>query len=245
MGLFLWDSEPSKIFVGDTPISKVFLWDTQVRPSGWWGWQPWANTLFYASLNWNTNSEWTLNPTFNSQSWTITYPTTWSIQYAYLNSGKIIRDIGTYTTQDITLQARVSWETSWVISTGLTSWSWTMPNVWMELYFNGSTSWWWYVQENISWYGTSVSWNTNTRYLITLVKSWTSLSLYKNWWTPQTTSCPNVSNVFDKFYIANNDASPISEYKIKVSNIIFEDKARTTQEVSDYYDQTKWDYWIS
>ncbi len=33
MGLFLWDSEPSKIFVGDTPISKVFLWDTQVRPS--------------------------------------------------------------------------------------------------------------------------------------------------------------------------------------------------------------------
>lgn len=34
MWLFLWDSEPSKIFVGDTPISKCFLWDTQVRPSG-------------------------------------------------------------------------------------------------------------------------------------------------------------------------------------------------------------------
>ena len=36
MWLFLWDSEPSKIFVGDTPISKIFLWDTQVRPT-WWG----------------------------------------------------------------------------------------------------------------------------------------------------------------------------------------------------------------
>lgn len=33
MGLFIWDSEPSKIFVGDTPISRVFLWDAQVRPS--------------------------------------------------------------------------------------------------------------------------------------------------------------------------------------------------------------------
>jgi len=33
MWLFLWDSEPSKIFVGDTPISKVFLWDTQIRPT--------------------------------------------------------------------------------------------------------------------------------------------------------------------------------------------------------------------
>lgn len=35
MGLFIGDSEPSKIFVGDTPISKVFVWDTQVWPS-WW-----------------------------------------------------------------------------------------------------------------------------------------------------------------------------------------------------------------
>lgn len=33
MGLFIWDAQPSKIFVGDTAISKVFLWDTQVRPS--------------------------------------------------------------------------------------------------------------------------------------------------------------------------------------------------------------------
>ena len=33
MGLFIWDVEPSKIFLGDTPISKVFLWDTQIRPS--------------------------------------------------------------------------------------------------------------------------------------------------------------------------------------------------------------------
>ena len=36
MGLFLWDSQPSKIFVGDTSISKVFLWDTQVRPKKTW-----------------------------------------------------------------------------------------------------------------------------------------------------------------------------------------------------------------
>lgn len=33
MGLFIWDVEPSKIFLGDTPISKVFLWDTQIRPT--------------------------------------------------------------------------------------------------------------------------------------------------------------------------------------------------------------------
>lgn len=51
MWLFLWDSEPSKIFVGDTPISKVFLWDTQVRPS-WWGWWPTYTYDFTVSDNW-------------------------------------------------------------------------------------------------------------------------------------------------------------------------------------------------
>ena len=59
MGLFLWDSEPSKIFVGDTPISKVFLWDVQVRPSS----QPitqiwiyWSESLWVISFQtsaWN------------------------------------------------------------------------------------------------------------------------------------------------------------------------------------------------
>ena len=30
-----------------------------------------------------------------------------------------------------------------------------------------------------------------------------------------------------------------------ISNFIIEDKERTAQEVSDYFNQTKWDYWIS
>lgn len=241
----LVQKEPKSIKIWTTNIKRVTIrpngTEKQIRPDTWW--QPWANTLFYASLNWNTNSEWTLSPTFNSQSWTITYPSLWSIQYAYLNSGQIIWDIWTYTTSNITLQARVSWGTAWVISTGKIYWpSW--PNVWIELYFNGSSSWWWYTQNNVSWYGTTVSWSTNTRCLITFVKSWTSLALYKNWWTPQTTTCSSVFNVFDKLYIANNDRSPLSNFQIKVSNIIMEDKARTAQEISDYYNLTKWTYWL-
>ncbi len=51
MWLFLWDSEPSKIFVGDTPISKVFLWDTQARPVRWL-----PNT--YQAVEW-IQSSWT------------------------------------------------------------------------------------------------------------------------------------------------------------------------------------------
>lgn len=53
MWLFLWDTTPSKIFVGDTPISKVFLWSTQVRPAVWPWWTPTAHTIGYRELNGN------------------------------------------------------------------------------------------------------------------------------------------------------------------------------------------------
>ena len=65
MGLFVWDSEPSKIFVGDTPISKVFVWDTQVRPSGWWG----------PVQTFDFQNDWSLNWTGGSFYWTPSYVT--------------------------------------------------------------------------------------------------------------------------------------------------------------------------
>jgi len=74
MGLFLWDSEPSKIFVGDTAISKVFLWDTQVRPSGWaysYDFTTWTISDF-SSLWWSIPSQCSM-----SSSW-LTSSGTWS-----------------------------------------------------------------------------------------------------------------------------------------------------------------------
>jgi hypothetical protein len=76
MWLFLWDSEPSKIFVGDTPISKCFLWDTQVRPT-WW--QPWANTLAYWKFDGNLDSWFSWWATL---SWTPYWYTTWLLWQA-------------------------------------------------------------------------------------------------------------------------------------------------------------------
>lgn len=78
MGLFLWDSEPSKIFVGDTQISKVFLWDTKVRPSSYEYSYDFRNKSIaicqadwwvFSTTSWRTfNSNWI---TWNSTFWTI------------------------------------------------------------------------------------------------------------------------------------------------------------------------------
>ena len=47
MWLFVWDTAPSKIFVGWQQASKVFVGSTQVRPTWPAPRTPWANTLAY------------------------------------------------------------------------------------------------------------------------------------------------------------------------------------------------------
>lgn len=38
MGIFVWNSTPSKIYVGDTEVNSVWVWDSKVRPTWpvWW-----------------------------------------------------------------------------------------------------------------------------------------------------------------------------------------------------------------
>lgn len=48
--------------------------ERQIRPSGWWGWQPWANTLAYYQFNDDlTDSSWN----WNNFSWTPYWYDTW------------------------------------------------------------------------------------------------------------------------------------------------------------------------
>ena len=80
MGIFLWDTAPSKIFVGDTQVSKVFVWDTQVRPSGW---QPWANTVLYLPLNTDYSDLSSYHRVYTSQVWTMSFSS-----YQWVNSAR-------------------------------------------------------------------------------------------------------------------------------------------------------------
>ena len=204
-------------------------------------WKPWANTLFYASLNWNYNSEWTLNPSYNTSSW-VTYPSLWNIQYAYVNSGQMVWNIWTPPTNNITFQARVNWISEWVVAVWATTWG-AGDSTWIELYFS------WtqravYTQNSSTWYGTTSNSNTNTWYLVTWVKNWTTLSLYKNWTLIWSVTCASSFNPKTNIIIANNSVKPVSNTSMRVSKIIFENIAWTQAQIQDYYNQTKSNYWL-
>ena len=84
---------------------------------------------------------------------------------------------------------------------------------------------------------------------IILSKNGTSYSIYKNWVLLETfTSSYNISIPWwnNTVYIwhSSNDTAEYSE-QWYIKDYIIENKARTADEISDYYNQTKWDYWIS
>lgn len=101
MGIFLWDTAPSKIFIGSSEVASVWAWDTKVRPT----WYPTESIVYkmnadsswnlYVPLSWRKPGWWV----GNAYSWKVsvdgwaetTYSWTWS------NGGSIT----------------ISWYTSW------------------------------------------------------------------------------------------------------------------------------------
>ena len=123
MGLFLWTSEPSKIFVGDTSISKVFLWDTQIRPSKYEYSYDFRNkTISEFGDDWWTYDS-SKAPSFNSD---------W-IYYTTMTS---TTSAGIELNYDLTSAKKITLNTSFVITnrtTHLAAW-WIAPYSWASGY---------------------------------------------------------------------------------------------------------------
>lgn len=249
MWLFLWDSEPSKIFVGDTSISKVFLWDTQVRPSGWWGWQPWANTYAYYPFNgdvddysWNNRNLTDDNLSYELFNW---------FNVAILDRPSMAySNIGTYFSWSqnftIMLYVRVKTYTHYTSGRFFRFSANFNPSAGSESRYDKA------FQISSSW---DLSFNVYDNGRITTPSGNIS---FNNW--------HHIAWIFDgskiELYIdginignTNATSSYGCDYLVignctqtfngNISNVIIEDKARTAQEVLDYFNQTKGDYWIS
>lgn len=209
-----------------------------VTPSPWR--QPWANTVFYFPL-----SEDMLDHSGNSVSasgwWTITYQW-WA---GALISSKITINYSTQPT-DFTALCYMKNITSSDIILG---------------YGNIQDSWWykwWDISCNIynAWQPNSLRiqclwssptwkqsftptwWDTTTRHLVTFVKDGTNSMwyFYINGSLVGSQSLVWTASTWNYFLC---DGSSMYFW-----DVILEDKIWSAQEISDYYNQTKWDYWL-
>lgn len=245
MPLFVWDSEPSKIFVGDTPISKVFLWDAQVRPSGW---QPWANTIAYYTYNdqwasgyvkdfsWNNRNltNWT-QPTYTLVSWT-NYAwnyanTTWAWTYVELSW---LSTLYSSFSLIVWVKPTATWQQyiTQLVNSGRSpqySLIYGYKSGQIELYCDDARV-------------TIKSWvSLNTWYCIWMTKSWNSFSLYAD---GQAVTTSSSSRQITSPYLVVWWSWVWDRLKGQIWECVIEDKVRTAQEVSDYYNQTKANYWL-
>ena len=207
-----------------------------------WKWKPWANTIAYYPLNANFNDYSDNSYTLTNDGWAIT-PLSWvSCSYFTLNWKAYNNSVSFGTTRTISLwfspyQSGTNWVMVW------TWWNWSINTtvfavaVWNNNSLDISNYYNKWVQSNTTI--SDGSWN-----YWCVVATWWNVKIYLNWTSVKTSSFAlNSGGRIMLWYRWDNGGD--GRYQWYLSNVIVEDKARTAQEVSDYYNQTKWNYWIS
>lgn len=206
--------------------------------------QPWANTLFYAPLTWDVSTQWSYAVTLNTNTGSSFSTTSAWKTYLQQTNGRILFAWGTEFPQTRTVNywfypVDTSANTYWVC-------------IWWTLIGNRANSlysWVW------SWKTLhDVRWSNNSEYAIfgndsSIMNKWNMLTItwepsqmiwYLNGVQIWTKSTSNTLRASDYIVIWSNDAF----CNQKISEIIMEWVVWTAQEISDYFNQTKWDYWL-
>ena len=225
-------------------------------------WQPWANTLAYYPLeidtkdyswngrdgtnNWVTFSNWLW--VFNGSS----YVSLWTWSWTNIQTNMTIsvwfkwnwswsKDNGIITKSQYYMQNQNRWYYAITIHEEhryLCWWyyNWSDYNIHPMNYRN--TGWWspttWPVAQANKWYNVVITNDGTTK------KAYVDGVLYATENISSTTSTVSVDTRIGSFVMYNYD----SFFNWNISAVIFEDKTWTAQEISDYYNQTKWNYWL-
>lgn len=214
------------------------------------GWQPWANTLFYRPLTEDAN-----DATTNNRNWTASA----NITFSSSNGAYLIWDAGLWYNSLIQSASFNMW-TTYTINTWIKA-EQTLTDsheieiqrnwIWPARYviFNVDSSWfhcmlgnWWssnWSQLNAS-FDIWTSWHN-----VCLTRSWKDISIYADW--QLLTSWDGGYQADVPSFIIGTDTSSGNQYSSYsyFKDYIMEDKVRTAQEISNYYNQTKSLYGIS
>ena len=221
----------------------VYLWNNE--------WLPWENTIAYYPLDSNTTVN---DASRNNRNLTNNGTTFWVYQWVdsgYINGNMYFTWIST--PSNITINIRynlrhksenyhlIAWLRYGVSNTNA---YWLL----MTGEFAGRPNWqWFWIQYNNSSTADNYYWLTNWMistewvwYNWVLTYDWATLKIYTNW-VLSTSASSSMSNARDTIMLW---WSPENS-QVNLSNVIFEDKVRTADEISNYYNSTKANYWIS
>jgi len=236
MAIKIWTTDIQKCFIWTTPVKSIWSWDTQVRPSGW---QPWANTIAYYPLD-SSNTVADLsgngrNLTNNS----VSFGT-----YQWVSCASVTSRYQRLTSPTISFPKTLS---LWTYREGRFN---TGGSTLAALFTYGSSSTYKAITYNeknwnlntIVWdYGgwvTPISWQ---RFNLVIVND-SYLKIYVNGNLTGTYTKGTPADYAFYFFAFSTNVNGIDVYYGGLSNVIMENKTRTAEEISNYYNQTKSNY---
>ena len=212
-------------------------------------WKPWANTIAYYPLKADFNdASWNNKNLTNT--WSPSITTYWWVACASYSSWNNY----SYYNGSIWATATARTISVWLnIPTALDAWIWwiaTSNNYWKWWLWFTEKSWqiwvsdFWAGQDRFaypSWWFNIIAaqeWSTIKAYLNwTLVKTYTNQDTTWSWAT-----APNILKIWWKPW--SNGGWADSNFAWYVSEFILENKTRTADEATKYYNSTKSNYWL-
>lgn len=227
-------------------------------------WKPWANTIAYRPLESNANDiVWWYN--WTNISW---------ISYETLSSWKKVAKttaesaninipwsslLPILSSNDFTISFWIY--TKWVVSESsstnyaLLFWIWkdSYPYTWPQVFLNKWHQWWgnWWIRFLPEF---MAHWATSTSNYNSILEKWTHIFyIRENWvfkWyinnSLETTETLSLTYwTWDKWFLfCRWDVWQQQKIWSMWSEFILEKKARTEEERTKYYNQTKWNYWL-
>lgn len=214
-------------------------------------WQPWANTIAYYPLD-------SIN-TVNDLSWNnynltgdgvYNFWTNWWVNCCYISNGSFKVNISSIWDNwwqtvsiwyyEVSTPIYDNWVIAWfwkdvqAVMNGLLRAKWRPDSKNWIVWFN-------WVNNSIA---STAAYNTNLwqwNYYCYTYYNWAG-KLYVNWVLVSSLLGSSTSRNLITISRYGDDPRSINWY---ISNAIFENKERTAQEISDYFNQTKWNYWIN
>lgn len=225
------------------------IFNTVYGGTGWGGgWTPWENTVAYyplisdfndASWKWyNLTNNWGTITTLNGVSCAYYNGS----GYSYNSSAPVtnIRTLSCWRNPNATGSAM------WILSTWIV-WSYWESSY--KIYWIQQRSNWvicgtdWYAEEVDSTFSVTTG---NWYHLVITVENGTTAKLYVNWELKNTITRNNAIQPWQWITISCKPLNTTYPNKMTwyISEAIIENKARTAQEVADYYNKTKSNYWL-
>ena len=214
--------------------------EQQIRPT-WW--QPWANTLAYYPL---TSTTTVSDESWNSRDLTNNWILFWTYQgvdcaynstaHKYLVSptltGTDLKTISLWTYREWTREVNSGY------AAGFTYWAGSSSG---SLYIRKESS------SSFKEYYNGVSFGAalTSQWCNIVIVLWDDVKCYRNWTLIWTGAAETHNNGQFCIFAFINNLSWFDVYYGWISNFIVENKTRTAQEVANYFNQTKSNYWIS